>query len=151
MTTIPASLRRSVIRRADNRCEYCGISQIGQVATFHIDHVIPVVAGGETTSENLALACMSCSLRKGARQELEDLETGEAVFIFNPRQQVWKEHFAWNGVQVIGLTATGRATVQALDLNRPTCWQSEQKRNCWVGILRHRLPLLNVKYLLRSL
>jgi hypothetical protein len=120
MATIPASLRRLVIQRADNRCEYCGISQIGQVATFHIDHVVPVVAGGKTIAENLALACVSCSLRKGARQNLEDLETGEVVSIFNPRQQTWKEHFAWNGVQVVGLTATGRATVQALDLNRAT-------------------------------
>lgn len=120
MATIPASLRRLVIQRAENRCEYCGISQIGQVATFHIDHIVPVVAGGETIAENLALACVSCSLRKGARQNLEDSETGKVVSIFNPRQQVWKEHFDWNGVQVVGLTATGRATVQALDLNRAT-------------------------------
>jgi hypothetical protein len=120
MATIPASLRRLVIQRADNRCEYCGISQIGQVATFHIDHIIPVVAGGETIAENLALACVSCSLRKGARRNIEDSKTGEVVSIFNPRQQVWKEHFDWNGVQVVGLTATGRATVQALDLNRAT-------------------------------
>lgn len=120
MTTIPVALRRLVIQRADDRCEYCGISQVGQVATFHIDHVVPVVAAGETIAENLALACVSCSLRKGARQTLEDLETGEVVSIFNPRQQVWKEHFAWQGVQVIGLTATGRATLQALDLNRAT-------------------------------
>jgi HNH endonuclease len=120
MTTIPAVLRRSVIQRANDRCEYCGISQVGQVATFHIDHIIPVVAGGETTSDNLALACVSCSLRKGARQELEDLETGETVTIFNPRQQSWKEHFRWDGLSVVGLTATGRATIAALDLNRAT-------------------------------
>ncbi len=120
MATIPASLRRLVIQRADNRCEYCGISQLGQVATFHIDHIVPVVAGGETVAENLALACVSCSLRKGARQELEDMETGEIVSIFNPRQQLWKKHFAWKGLQIVGLTATGRATVQALDLNRLT-------------------------------
>ncbi|PSB18879.1 HNH endonuclease [Phormidesmis priestleyi ULC007] len=120
MTTIPASLRRSVIQRADDRCEYCSISQVGQVATFHIDHIIPVSAGGETTSDNLALACVSCSLRKGARQELKDLQTGETVTIFNPRQQIWREHFRWDGVNVVGLTATGRATVEALDLNRAT-------------------------------
>jgi len=120
MTAIPASLRRLVIQRANNRCEYCGISQIGQVATFHLDHIVPVVASGETIAENLALACVSCSLRKGARQSIKDSKTGESVFIFNPRLQLWQEHFAWNGVQVIGLTATGRVTVQALDLNRST-------------------------------
>ncbi|MDY7013685.1 MAG: HNH endonuclease signature motif containing protein [Cyanobacteriota bacterium] len=120
MTKIPAVLRRLVIQRAHNRCEYCGISQIGQVATFHIDRIIPIVAGGKTMTENLALACVSCSLRKGARQKLEDSETGEVVGIFNPRQQRWNAHFAWYGVEVIGLTAIGRATVQALDLNRST-------------------------------
>ncbi len=52
MTKIPATLRCLVIQRANNRCEYCGISQVGQVATFHIDHIIPVVAGGETTADN---------------------------------------------------------------------------------------------------
>jgi hypothetical protein len=66
------------------------------------------------------LACVSCSLRKGARQALEDLVTGEMVAVFNPRQQVWQDHFAWDGVQIVGLTATGRATIQALDLNRST-------------------------------
>jgi len=120
MATIPAPLRRLVIERADNRCEYCGISQTGQVATFHIDHIIPVVADGKTTTENLALACVSCSLRKGARQELKDLETGETVFVFNPRQQEWERHFDWNGVKLIGLTPTGRSTIVALDLNRST-------------------------------
>lgn len=72
------------------------------------------------TAENLALTCVSCSLRKGARQSIKDSNTGELVFIFNPRLQLWQEHFAWSGVQVIGLTATGRVTVQALDLNRLT-------------------------------
>ncbi len=119
MTTIPASLRRLVINRSDNRCEYCKISQLGQVATFHVDHIVPAVAGGQTTADNLALACVSCSLRKGARQVIEDPRTGELVSLFNPRQQKWEEHFSWDDVQVFGLTATGRATVDALDLNRP--------------------------------
>jgi HNH endonuclease len=119
MTTIPAALKRLVIQRSGDRCEYCGLSQAGQVATFHIDHVMPEMLGGATTAANLALACVSCSLRKGARQWLEDPETGEVVSIFNPRQQIWPEHFTWKGVEVVGLTATGRATIRALSLNRP--------------------------------
>jgi hypothetical protein len=118
MGAIPASLRRLVIQRANNRCEYCGLSQLGQAATFHIDHVIPVVAGGSTTVDNLALACVSCSLYKGARQDIEDPETRKTVTIFNPCQQIWKEHFSWRGVEVVGLTAVGRATVNVLKLNR---------------------------------
>ncbi len=50
---------------------------------------------------------------------LKDPETGEVVPIFNPRQQIWKEHFGWKGVEVLGLTAVGRATINALSLNRP--------------------------------
>ena len=120
MSSIPSSLRQLVIERADNRCEYCGISQAGQVATFHIDHIVPSAADGTTTADNLALACVSCSLRKGARQRIADPETGKEVSIFHPRQQRWTEHFRWDEVQLIGLTAIGRATVSALDLNRPT-------------------------------
>lgn len=120
MSAIPVSLRQLTIQRAANRCEYCGISQLGQVATFHIDHIVPSVGGGETVSDNLALACVSCSLRKGSRQAITDPETGKEVSVFNPRQQIWKEHFSWKGVEVVGLTATGRATAKALDLNRAT-------------------------------
>lgn len=120
MSDIPITLRRLAVERANNRCEYCGISQLGQVATSHIDHIVPVVAGGSTSPENLALACVSCSLRKGPRQKIEDPQTQAAVAIFHPRQQRWAEHFRWDNTQVIGLTAVGRATVEALALNRPT-------------------------------
>lgn len=118
MHYIPAKLRHLVIQRAVNRCEYCKLSQIGQAATFHIDHVIPVVAGGETTPSNLALACVSCSLRKSARQTVVDPKTEAEVLIFNPRLQQWSNHFYWDEVYIIGRTPTGRATIKALDLNR---------------------------------
>ncbi len=118
MGKIPNSLRQLVIQRAKNRCEYCCLSQAGQAATFHIDHIIPVVAGGATISDNLALACVSCSLRKSAKQTVTDPDTKKEVYIFNPRQQSWEEHFRWNGVTVVGLTATGRGTVDALNMNR---------------------------------
>lgn len=118
MRQIPASLRRLVIQRAANRCEYCGLSQIGQAATFHIDHVVPVAAGGATTADNLALACVSCSLRKAARQLAVDPETGAECPLYNPRLQAWTLHFRWDNVRVVGLTPTGRATVAALRMNR---------------------------------
>ena len=44
---IPDELRQHVIDRAQNRCEYCGLSQLGQAATFHVDHIFPVSAGGK--------------------------------------------------------------------------------------------------------
>jgi len=118
MRQIPIALRRLVVERAANRCEYCGLAQAGQSATFHIDHAFPVSAGGATTAENLALACVSCSLRKSARQIVLDPQTGEIAPIFNPRQAQWREHFGWDDVLVFGKTPTGRATVAALQMNR---------------------------------
>ena len=93
---ISASLRRQVIERAANCCEYCGLAQTGQEAAFHIDHVLPVVAGGNTTLENLALACVSCSLREGPRLLVRDPQTGEHVTMFHPRLDSWRAHFRWD-------------------------------------------------------
>jgi hypothetical protein len=91
----------------------------GQEATFHVDHVVPVAAQGKTEAENLALACVSCSLHKAAKQVANDPDTGEDVPLFNPRRQYWSEHFRWEGVRIVGLSPTGRATVVALRMNRP--------------------------------
>jgi hypothetical protein len=118
MGLIPAHLQRFVVQRAHGHCEYCGLSQEGQEAQFHIDHVVPVVLGGETIEGNLALACVSCSLRKAAKQFSPDPETDIDAPLFNPRADRWGDHFRWNGVCVEGLTSTGRATVDALKMNR---------------------------------
>lgn len=119
MSGIPAVLRGEVILRAGNRCEYCGLAQAGQEAAFHIDHVVPRAADGPTEATNLALACVSCSLRKWARQTAADPETGADTQIYSPRAHLWAEHFRWDGAVVEPLTPTGRATVAALALNRP--------------------------------
>ena len=117
-SNIPVFLRKLVIRRAQNYCEYCRLSQKGQEATFHIDHILPVASGGKTVAENLALACVSCSLRKGAKEKAVDSETKQEVLLFHPRFDDWNEHFEWNKVLLKGLTAKGRATIELLKLNR---------------------------------
>ena len=134
MSVIPVALRRLVIRRAGNACEYCGLSQQGQEATFHIDHVIPQVANGETHAENLALACVSRSLRKAARQTAVDPHRGVPVPLYNPRRDDWQAHFQWEGVTLSGLTATGRATITALSMNRPLILAIRQEE---VALGRH--------------
>lgn len=63
--------------------------------------------------DNLALAYVSCSLHKAARQRAEDPSTGGVVPIYSPRRQLW------DGVRLLGTTATWRATIAALSLNRP--------------------------------
>lgn len=117
--TVPAAIRRIVTQRSANRCEYCRLSQTGQEARFHVDHIIPEMDGGLTALENLALACVSCSLRKEARQSSIDPVSRRLARLYHPRQQRWTAHFRFDGFRVTGVTATGRATVEALKLNRP--------------------------------
>jgi hypothetical protein len=116
---VPISLQRRVRLRAGERCEYCRLAQVSQEATFHVDHVVPRVAGGATVFENLALACVSCSLRKGARTTATDPDSGEMTEIFHPRLRVWSDHFsADKSGAILGLTAIGRGTVVSLSMNR---------------------------------
>jgi hypothetical protein len=115
---VPRQLHRAVLHRAGGRCEYCGLSQAGQEARFHVDHIHPRAEGGLTALDNLALACVSCSLRKGARRTASDPLTGKSEPIFHPRRQAWSEHFQWKGCRVVGRTPTGRATVDGLKMNR---------------------------------
>ena len=50
---------------------------------------------------------------------LTDPETEQEVTLFNPRQQQWSEHFNWSadGLEIRGITPTGRGSCDRLDLN----------------------------------
>jgi hypothetical protein len=135
MSHVPAALRRLVMDRAGNCCEYCLLSQAGQEATLHIDHIIPESAGGATSEDNLALACVSCSLRKEARQSGIDPLGNKRVDLFHPRRDRWGQHFRWSGVEVEGITPKGRATVELLKLNRPSILAIREEET-----LRGRFP-----------
>lgn len=90
-----------------------------QGASFHVEHVVPRSRAGSPALDNLAWACPGCNLGKSDRLEAPDPETRRTVPLFNPRTTSWNDHFRWEGHEIIGLTPTGRATVAALDLNRP--------------------------------
>lgn len=118
-TYIPHSLRQRVVAEFRNRCAYCHTPTSVTGARLVIDHIIPEAAGGQTTRENLCLACHSCNEFKGAQVEAPDPLTGERVPLFHPRRQQWREHFCWSedGSKIIGLTPVGRATVAGLNMN----------------------------------
>ena len=117
---IPAELRRMVVARARNRCEYCRYPGRYAPQTPPLDHILPREAGGLTTADNLAESCSGCNGHKATRTTALDPVTGLVVPLFHPRQQRWDEHFAWSedSLRLIGLTPVGRATVAALLLNR---------------------------------
>ncbi len=64
--------------------------------------------------------CHFCNNHKYNRTKARDPVSGEMVALFHPRRDRWTEHFAWDvdGTHILGLTPTGRATVEALQLNR---------------------------------
>jgi hypothetical protein len=115
--TVPEELSRAVRARAGGRCQYCLMHESLQGATFHVEHVIPLCKGGRSGLENLVLACPGCNLHKADRMTAADPTTGEDVGLFHPLRQPWPEHFRFKGYQIEGLTAVGRATVEALNLN----------------------------------
>jgi hypothetical protein len=117
---IPASIRRAVAARADGRCEYCRSPESFATEGFSVEHVYPRAEGGQTTLENLAWSCLGCNGHKHAKTEAIDPTTGQSVPLFNPRRQVWRDHITWSEDQThaIGITPCGRATVNALILNR---------------------------------
>ena len=126
-TYIPVALARTVRERARHSCEYCHLPQEFQEAAFHLDHIVPRAEGGKTASNNLALACVSCSLRKGDRRTADDPSTVSKHPFFHPRTDVWSDHFAWgNDLRLIGLTPCGRATVAALKMNSPRILATRQ-------------------------
>ena len=120
MTTyIPADLRRLVIDRANNRCEYCLIPQLLVASAHQIDHIIAEKHQGKTVDENLALSCMICNLRKGTDIGSLHPETSKLHPLFHPRKMVWNEHFKLVSEQIIGLSAVAETTANFLKFNIP--------------------------------
>ena len=113
---VDAASRRLVRRRAGARCEYCQLPQESlPFATFHVEHIIARQHGGPDSDDNLCLSCHWCNFNKGSN--IATLEAGQLTPLCNPRTDSWLEHFELRGDVIVGLTATGRATVQLLNMN----------------------------------
>ena len=118
---IPRAVRRQVRDRARNRCEYCRHPASHACSPFVCEHILPRVHGAGNTLSELAWACPACNSHKYTKTRARDPQTERIVPLFNPRRQQWLRHFAWSEdfMLIIGRTATGRATVETLHLNRP--------------------------------
>ena len=85
--------------------------------TTQIDHVIARKHHGTDDLDNLCWVCFACNNHKASNIAGRDLQTGEIVRLFHPRQDSWNDYFGWNGPELIGLTPIGRATVDVLAIN----------------------------------
>jgi len=118
--SLPRALRREVVRRAKGFCEYCRSSSEFSNSPFDVEHIVPISLNGKTESPNLALSCHGCNLYKSNQTEGFDTVGKQMSRLFNPRKDIWSEHFGWakSFTFIVGLTPVGRATVEALKLNR---------------------------------
>jgi len=115
-----AQTRATVRHQAGNCCEYCQRRQVDSpLIPLQIEHVIARKHGGSDSLGNLALACAECNLHKGSNLSGIDPQSDQLTPLYHPRRDRWHEHFVWEGVRIVGLTAIGRTTVRVLDLNAP--------------------------------
>src|SRR5262249_36702136 len=114
------SQREKVIRRAAGCCEYCFCQIRYSSDPFAVEHIEPRARGGKTRLLNLALSCHGCNGFKHAHTSAPDPTTGIAATLFHPRRDAWTDHFRWSDdyTSIVGITPTGRATVELLKLNR---------------------------------
>jgi len=109
---VPKALRERVHAQARRRCGYCLTAEAIVGVPMEIEHIIPESLGGATEDDNLWLACSLCNDHKNDRIAALDSLHGDIVRLFDPRHQLWSDHFAWTtaGDQIIGITPIGRAT-----------------------------------------
>jgi len=127
---LPRGVRQRAVERAGGCCEHGLLPRDVHPGPFEVDHVIPRAKGGTDASANLAFSCPRCNLSKWTYTDGIDPETGVPVALFNPRSDVWAEHFRWNPRQpwiLEGRTHIGRATVSRLDMNNR---RSQRLREC---------------------
>ncbi len=114
---ISDALRATVAERANYCCEYCRLPLRYSLFRFQVDHIVSLKHGGKTVLENLALACGFCNTNKGA-----DLGTfldapKNLIPFFNPREDNWHEHFAFEEAIIIARTDVGAATIKIFGFN----------------------------------
>jgi hypothetical protein len=113
------SLRQLVWERAGGVCEYCRIPSALHPLPFQIDHIVAEKHHGLTVPANLALSCYWCTVHKGPNIAGIDPESEQIVPLYHPRNDQWHDHFRYAGPLLLGLTPSGRATVDVLGINHP--------------------------------
>lgn len=115
--------KRIVMERARGFCEYCRSSVHFSPDPFSVEHIKPFSRGGKTTLGNLAFSCQGCNYHKYTHTEGYDPMAEKNTPLFHPRKQKWSDHFTWSEdfTLILGITPTGRATIETLQLNREGC------------------------------
>ena len=111
-----------IAQRARHQCEYCHAPEVIFNVAFEVEHITPITKGGLDEFQNLALACRICNLRKLDYIDGFDPVSQQQVRLFNPRIDIWDEHFAVQRQApflIEGKTSIARATLERLQMNAP--------------------------------
>ena len=113
------NLRQKVAKRAKFCCEYCLVPEFFLATIFHIEHIRSIKHGGKTLFENLAYACPHCNQNKGSdiATFLSD-NSEQLVRFFNPRKDIWHDHFHINNGKILPKSEIAEATIRILDINQ---------------------------------
>lgn len=119
-SSIAANIKRLVISRSQGYCEYCKCPSDFSTEPFSIEHIVPRSKDGLDQLDNLAYACIGCNIYKSDKTAFLDVVSQAMSPLFNPRTMNWDDHFIWDEslTSIIGKTAVGRATIEAIRLNR---------------------------------
>lgn len=115
---VSESLSAVVVVRAGGLCEYCRISINDTYFGGEIDHIRSIKHGGLSELSNLALACQPCNRNKGSDLGSYPLGSVNLVRFFDPRQDIWGEHFTVaTDAEILPLTKIGEVTAAIFRFN----------------------------------
>ena len=117
---ISVKLRNEVALRASFCCEYCLVNEIQTGLFCEVDHIIGIKHNGPTNKSNLAYACFNCNRNKGSDIASIDWDTNEIVRFYNPRSDIWAEHFRLEGFHIAATTQIGKVTAIIFRFNDRT-------------------------------
>ena len=123
--SIPAGIREQVRRRAEQRCEFCGIHETDAGGELTLDHFRPKSRGGGDDLDNLIYACSRCNLFKHDYWP----QSPGAPHLWNPRKEPSAAHFVeLDDGTLESRSATGAFTLRQLRLNRPQLVAKRRQR-----------------------
>lgn len=112
MSRISFKTRQFVRERAHFNCEYCLTPELFSFIGYEVDHIISRKHGGQNDVNNLAWSCSICNYRKGT--DVGTILQPKQVFVrlFNPRIDIWGDHFKLSNLTIEAKTDIGEATIK---------------------------------------
>jgi HNH endonuclease len=115
MNYLSEKIRITVRKRAFGCCEYCLLHEDTTFLVHEIDHIISLKHGGLDEILNLALACSFCNRFKGS--DVGSIFQDDFIRFFNPRKDIWANHFKIEDALIQPLTPIGEVTAKILQFN----------------------------------